>query len=175
MKQKHALRLMVLASVVSLAACQAPGENLKANVYQANQVNQAQNATVINILAVLPAKIEADNTQRKQVAQVAGGVLGAVAGGVIGSSVAGRHDQFGATVVGGAAGGVAGVAAGSLVPNTVLVDGVSLTYEVNGRTLNSAQVGQLCEYTPGKAVMVSTSPTETRIQPNATCPVANKS
>lgn len=156
------------AIALALAGCQAPGENLKPNVYRADQVNTAQGAKVVNILAVFPAQIEADNSQQKAAAQVAGGVLGAVGGGVIGSNIT-RQKTTGA-VLGAAGGGVAGTVAGSLVPDKVLVDGVSLTYEVDGQTLNSAQVGKQCEYVPGKAVVISTSPTETRIQPNATCP-----
>ena len=154
---------------VALAGCQTPGEDLKANVYRADQVNQAQVANVVNILAVMPAKIEADNTQQKKAAELAGGVVGAFAGGALGSNML-NHNKVGGALLGGAGGGVVGAGAGSLVPDKILVDGVSLTYEMKGRTLNSAQVGELCEYAPGKAVMVSTSPTEKRIQPNAQCP-----
>jgi len=153
-----------------LVGCQTPGENLKANVYRADQVNTAQEAKVVNILAVLPAKIEADNTQQKQAAQLAGGLLGAVAGGVAGSNMVSRNKVGGATL-GAVGGGTAGALAGSLVSDKVLVDGVSITYEYNGKTLNSAQVGQSCEYVPGKAVLISTGANETRIQANATCPV----
>jgi outer membrane lipoprotein SlyB len=60
------------------------------------------------------------------------------------------------------------------VPGTVLVGGVSITYEDEGQTFNSAQVGQICEYVPGKAIVVETGPGTTRIQPNATCPVQSK-
>lgn len=158
-----------LLLAASLAGCEAPGENLKANVYRPDQVNTAQSAMIANILAVMPAKIEADNTQQKQTAQIAGGLLGAVAGGVLGSDLS-RWNKVGGATVGAVGGGTAGALAGSLVPGKVLVDGVSLTYEMNGRTMNSAQVGRMCEYVPGKAVLVSTGPTETRIQPNATCP-----
>src|SRR6266567_1878949 len=88
-------RILVAVPLLALVGCQAPGENLRADVYQANQVNTAQNAMVANILAVMPARIEADNTQQKQVAQLAGGILGAVAGGVVGSNIAGRNKVAG--------------------------------------------------------------------------------
>jgi outer membrane lipoprotein SlyB len=156
-------------SGIALMGCQAPGENLKANVYRSDQVNTAQQATIANILAVLPAKIEADNAQQKQAAQLAGGLLGGIAGGVAGSHLA-SYNRVGGAALGAVGGGTVGVLAGSLVPDKVLVEGVSITYEINGMTLNSAQVGRLCEYVPGKAVVVSTGPTETRIQPNAVCP-----
>ncbi|MFA6095062.1 MAG: hypothetical protein WC757_04225 [Candidatus Paceibacterota bacterium] len=65
-----------------------------------------------------------------------------------------------------------GVAAGSLVADKVLVDGVSISYSQNEEMFSSAQVGKLCEFKPGTAIMISTSQSETRIQPNAVCPVA---
>lgn len=169
MTKAGTVKIISVLSAFALAGCQAPGENLKANVYRADQVNTAQAATIANILAVMPAKIEADNTQQKQVAQLAGGILGAAAGGVAGSNLFTRN-KVGGTALGAVGGGAVGAMAGSLVPDKILVEGVSITYEMNGRTLNSAQVGRNCEYAPGKAVLVSTSPIETRIQPNATCP-----
>jgi outer membrane lipoprotein SlyB len=81
-----------------------------------------------------------------------------------------RHNALATGTVGAVGGGAVGVAAGSLVPGQVLVDGVSITYTDHGGTFSSAQVGKTCEYVPGQAIMVSTSPTETRVQPNATCP-----
>lgn len=158
---------------VAVAGCQAPGANLQANVYRANQVNSRQDAKVINVLAVMPAKVEVDNTQAQKTAQIVGVLLGAAGGGVIGNKL-GNHSTAG-TAVGAVGGGAAGAAAGSLVPGKVLVDGVSITYEEQGKTFNSAQVGKLCEFVPGKAVVIATSPTETRIQPNSTCPADAKS
>ncbi len=46
------------------------------------------------------------------------------------------------------------------------VDGVQITFRVGDKHFNSAQVGQICEYRIGPALMVSTSPISTRIQPN---------
>ena len=51
-------------------------------------------------------------------------------------------------------------------PQNSLVDGVQLTFKMNGRIFNSAQVGQMCEFKYGPAIMTSTGPTSTRIQPN---------
>ena len=155
-----------------LAACQPPGENLQANVYRAGQVNQQQEAKVVSVLAVMPAKIEVSNEQAQKAAQVAGGILGVVGGAAIGNSFGGNRG--GNALLGGLAGGAAGASAGSLVPDKVLVDGVSITYVDHGRTLNSAQVGKMCEFAPGKAVVISTGPGETRIQPNTTCPLPQK-
>ena len=97
------------------------------------------------------------------------GIFGAAGGGLLGGGLA--HRNVLATGALGALGGAGvGAAVGSLVPGKVLVDGVSIAYEQNGQTFNSAQVGRRCEYAPGHAILVQTSPTSTRIQPNATCP-----
>jgi hypothetical protein len=88
----------------------------------------------------------------------------------LGAGFAAPHNALATGTVGAVAGGAVGAAAGSLVPGQVLVDGVSITYTDHGSTFSSAQVGRTCEYAPGQAIMVSTWPTETRIQPNHECP-----
>ncbi len=158
----------ITTTTLLLAGCQPPGANMQSNVYKEGQVNSVQEATVVTILAVMPAKVEADNSQQKKGAMLIGTLLGAVGGGVAGHQI--DHGNPNAVGLGAAGGGAVGAVAGSMVPDKVLVDGVSITYKYKKKTLNSAQVGRLCEYTPGKAVVISTSPTETRIQPNATCP-----
>lgn len=145
-------------SVLALTGC-ATGDNYKSNVYRGGQVNQAQSARTVQILAIMPAKVEIDNSQGKQAAMIGGAILGAVIGGVLGN-------QSRDTGAGIALGGVAGGAAGSMVSNTVLVEGVSLTYRDGNQTMNSAQVGKPCEYKIGMAVVISSAPGETRIQPN---------
>ncbi|WP_207003884.1 hypothetical protein [Trinickia mobilis] len=158
----------VVALMAGLAGCQTPGQEYGANVYNAGQVNTRQEAATVQILAVLPAKVQVSNAQNQRAAAIAGGVLGALAGGVAGANVGHYHQQN--TVLGAAGGGVAGAALGSLVPGTVLVDGVSIAYKQEGKVYNSAQVGQLCQFQPGTAIIVSSGPNETRIQPNAVCP-----
>jgi len=157
-----------LIACIAITGCSATGEQYQANVYKANQVNQVQKAKTVQILAVMPAKIEVDNTQGKQAAQMGGALLGAVLGAAAGNAA--THHKAEATAGGAVGGGVVGAAAGGLVNDKKLVDGVSLTYIDEGNTLNSAQVGKLCEFQPGTAVVISTSPTETRVQPNTTCP-----
>ena len=161
-------KIAAAAAIISLAGCAATGENLQANVYKAGQVNQTQEAKTVQILAVMPAKIEVDNAEQKKAAQVGGAILGAFLGAAAGG--ASKNNPGAATAGGAVAGAAVGGAAGSLVKDKVLVDGVSLTYVFKGKTLNSAQVGKACEFAPGMAVMISTSPTETRIQPNKECP-----
>ena len=158
----------VAFTLVAITACTPPGAEYQANVYKANQINQVQDAKVISVLVILPAKVEVPNTQAKQTAQVIGGVLGAVAGGVLGNTL-GNGNPVG-TAVGVAGGAGAGVAAGSLVSDKVLVDGVTLTYVENDKTLSSTQVGRVCEYKLGPSVLISTGPNETRVQPNSSCP-----
>jgi len=153
--------------VAALAACTTPGEENRADVYSANQVNTRQAAQVVSIIAVLPARVQVSNAQNQRAAQIGGGLAGLALGAGLGG---GLTHSAGVGALAGVGGAGAGVGAGSLVPGTVLVDGVSLTYEQNGQNFNSAQVGRVCEYSPGKAIMVQSSPTETRIQPNHACP-----
>ena len=120
---------------------------------------------MVTILSISPAKVEVSNEQAQQTAQVGGAVLGAVLGGVLGNNM-GSHNGL----AGGIVGGVAGAAAGSLVPGSTLVDGVTLGYSEGGNLLSSTQVGEMCQFEPGKALVISTQESETRIQPNAVCP-----
>jgi outer membrane lipoprotein SlyB len=164
--------LLVSASVC-LFGCQAPGANLQGNVYKAGQVNTTQDVKMVKIMAVLPAQVEADNSQQKKGAEVIGGILGAVGGGVAGNHIAGGGSKTAGTAVGAVGGGAGGALLGSLVSDTTLVQGVTLTYKLDGKLKSSTQVGQPCEYAVGMdAAIISTSPTETRIQPNTTCPSA---
>lgn len=157
----------VAMSALLVAGCSATGEKYASNVYTADKVNTQQEVKTIKILAVLPAKVEVDNSEAKQQAQIIGGVLGALAGGFAGN----RMDGGRGTLTGAAVGGTVGVAGGTLVKDKVLVDGVSIAYEQGSKTYNSAQVGRPCEFVPGTAVMITTEAKETRIQPNSVCPV----
>ncbi|RIZ70054.1 MAG: hypothetical protein D0530_08675 [Methylococcales bacterium] len=161
-------KIALLAVVSILSGCAATGANLQSNVYRAGQVNTAQAARSIKIITILPAKIEVDNSEQKKQAQVGGAILGALAGGLGGGfGGLGGLGTTGTTI----AGGAVGAAAGSLVSDKILVEGVSIAYSENGKMFTSAQVGRACEYRPGATIIISTSPTETRIQPNASCPV----
>ena len=158
---------IIILFAISLQGC-ATGANLESNVYQANQVNQRQDAEVVEILAVLPAKVQVSNEEARRLAQTGGALLGAIGGAAIGNNVQNRSAST--RLVGGVAGAGVGALAGSAVPGKVLIDGVSLTYVENGKTFNSAQVGKICEFKPGKAIVIAASPNETRIQSNSQCP-----
>src|SRR5690242_2765307 len=115
---------VLISATVLLSACAQPGANLVANVYQADQVNQRQEARVVNVLAVLPARVEVSNVENQRTAQLVGGLLGAGAGLAVGGGLSHRASGY---ALGGAGGAAAGVALASLVPGRVLVDGVSIT------------------------------------------------
>lgn len=172
-QNRLASTLACFGFALTLAGCETPGQDMKANVYLAEQVNSRQVAKVVTILAVMPAQVQVDNSENQRRAQIAGGLLGAVGGGLLGGGLA-SHNVLAVGTLGAAGGAGIGVAAGSMVAGKVLVEGVSITYDDHGQTFNSAQVGRICEYAPGHAVVVETSPTVTRIQSNATCPLANK-
>lgn len=163
---------VTVSSVIalSLAACATPGQDMKGNVFTADQVNSRQAAKVITIDGVMPAQIQADNSENQRRAQVLGGLLGAAGGGLLGGGLA-HHHRLGFGVLGAAGGAVAGSAAGSLVPDQVLVDGVTITYheDAAGSVFTSTQVGETCEFAPGQALLIEPSPTATRVQPNAQC------
>lgn len=167
MKLRYGL-ITVIGGALCLTACAQPGVQDEANVYQADQVNQSQNAKIITILSLSPARIEVSNTQNQRDAQIAGGLLGALGSGLLG----GELGTVGTGLGGAALGGIGGAAAGSLVNGKALVPGVTIGYTEDGQLHTSTEVGKMCEFQLGQALVVSTSPTETRVQPNSECPPA---
>lgn len=165
-------KITLTAALTSLllAGCASDGTLYRADTYSATSVNQAQQVRTVDILAVGAARIAVNNNTNRSDSSNIGMLLGAIAGAAIGS-----HNDTSAAILGGIAGGalgsVAGTAAGG--DRTSYVDGVQITFRYKDKIYNSAQVGQTCEFKPGMAVMISTTPTETRIQPNNPngCPV----
>ncbi|MGF6409566.1 glycine zipper 2TM domain-containing protein [Paraburkholderia sp. MM5482-R1] len=164
--------LACAATLALLAGCQATGEQYSASTYTTAQLNSRQEVKTVEIIAILPAKVQVDNAQGKQAAQIVGGLLGAIAGGAAATAAThgGHAIKQQNAILGVAGGAAAGAAAGSLVSDKVLVDGVQLTYKDAGKVFSSTQVGKACEFTQGIAEVVSTGPNETRVQPNAACP-----
>ncbi len=151
------------AVVAILAGCQANGDIYRSDVYSAGQVNQAQQVQTVQIIAIQPARVAVNNSTDRSTNQLLGTVIGGLIGGVIGHSI----DRGSGTTIGAIAGGALGAAGSSYAsPKDALVNGVQLTFKMNGRIFNSAQVGKMCEFKLGPAIMTSTSPTSTRIQPN---------
>ena len=147
-------KLLLPAMLVSAAlatGCASDGSLYRSDVYTAPMVNQAQEVKTVEIIAVVPARVAVTNSDNRTDARNVGMLLGAIAGAVIANQ--GSHstsNKIAGGLAGGAIGGLAGQAAGG------------------GRQelVNGAQVGQVCEFKTGTAIMVSPSPNETRIQPN---------
>ena len=119
----------------------------------------------VEIIAIQPARVAVNNQSDRNVSQMVGTALGGILGAVIGNQV--THHRDSGTAIGAIAGAALGAAGSSAAsPQNSLVDGVQLTFKMNGRIFNSAQVGQMCEFKYGPAIMTSTGPTNTRIQPN---------
>ena len=161
--KKFALAAAVAALVLS--GCANDGRYYRSDTYQASGVNQAQQVRTVEILAIGTARVAVSNSDNRSDAKAIGTIIGAIAGAAIGSH--NNHDTT-SRVLGGLAGGAVGNIAGGAVAGyrTSYVDGVQLTFRYNNKLYNSAQVGRICEFKPGLAVMISTTPTETRIQPN---------
>ncbi len=161
-------RELVLSTVIlfclTISACTTTGDKYRASSYRSTQVNQKQAAEVIEMIAILPAQVEVDNTEAQKKRQILGAILGAAGGAAIGNAVGGNN-----TAAGGLLGGAAGAVVASTTENTVLVEGVTLTFVQDSKTYSSSQVGRACEFKPGRAVMISMRADETRIQPNNSC------
>lgn len=158
--------LITSFAVLALAGCANDGTYYRSDTYYAQGVNQAQEVRTVEILSIGVAKVAVPNKESRGNAEKIGTVIGAIAGTAIGSH---NNHSTSSRVLGGLAGAAVGNIAGSAVAgnqSTTYVDGVQITFRYNNKLFNSAQVGQPCEYKLGPAIMVSTSPTETRIQPN---------
>lgn len=161
------IKLGMAAAVTAalLAGCATDGSIYRSDVYNAGQVNQMQEVKTVEIIAVQSARVAVSNTNDRTDARNVGMILGAIAGAAIGNH---NNHSTSARVMGGLAGGALGGLAGQSVggDRQELVNGVQITFRSGNKLYNSAQVGQVCEFKVGTAIMVSQSPTETRIQPN---------
>lgn len=153
------LTISILAGLL-LTACGNPASQYGANVYDSAAINNRQEVKFINILALEPAKVKVDNSKNQDTAAIAGAALGALLGST---------ESSGYALGGGLAGGVI---AGHLTDREVLVDGVNIIYMEDEQLLNSVQVGHLCAFSAGSALVVISRQNETRIQPNAATPCA---
>lgn len=163
MKAKLAISAALVAAL--LAGCATDGSMYRSDVYTAGQVNQMQEVRTVEIIAVQSARVAVGNTEDRTDARNIGMILGAIAGAAIGNH---NNHSTSSRVMGGLAGGALGSIAGQGVGGSrqELVNGVQITFRDGNKLYNSAQVGQVCEFKTGTAIMVSQSPTETRIQPN---------
>lgn len=156
--------IVALGLCISVSACVTAGQRERANVFSASDVNKRQETKLVEIINIETGKVEVDNKSEQQAAAFAGAVFGALLG-----AAAGRNSTYrGSAAIGGAG---AGAAFGSMAAGTTkLVDGVNLTYIENQQALSSVQVGKMCEFALGPALVVITEANETRVQPNSATP-----
>lgn len=160
------LPLTLLCAALIASGCAAnSGRQYRADVYNPAAVNRAQEVKTVEIIAIQPAQVVVDNSESRRDSQTVGAILGAIAGAAIGNH--GNHSTS-SRVMGGLAGGAVGGLAGSaLSDRQEYVNGVQLVYKLpDGRVMQSTQVGEMCEFRTGTAIMASGKAGETRIQPN---------
>lgn len=157
-------KLIQLSVLIILNGCNATEKNLHSTADKNHQDTTVKVAKSIQIITVLPAKIEADNYQ----AQFAASALSAATRGIGGRyGGVGTLGTMGTTIEGGTIGNSTGL----MAPDKVVVDGVSITYSDNQKIVTSSQTGKVCEFKPGPSIIDSTADVnEARILPNATCP-----
>ncbi len=168
MKSKSLISVLTLSALVALSGCaMEDGSRYRSDVYSANSVNRVQAVETIEIVYMAPAQVAVNVSRDRDQAKTVGMILGAIAGAAIGNH---GHHSTSSRVMGGLAGGALGNLAGGAVGDSTaqeFVDGVQLTYRgKDGRLYQSAQVGNLCEYRLGSAILVAPSQGESRIQPN---------
>ena len=161
------LPLTLLMSAVLVTGCAANGgHQYRADVYNPSAVNRAQEVRTVEIIAIQPAQVVVDNSDNRRDSQAVGAILGAIAGAAIGN-----HGNHSTSSVGQGtyyeAGAVGGIAGSALSDRQEYVNGVQLVYRLpDGRMMQSTQVGEMCEFRTGTAIMASGRSGETRIQPN---------
>lgn len=167
MTQKKFLIFALCGTMAVLSGCASDGNYYRSDVYSSSQVNQAQAVKTVELIAINPAQVAVNNDENTERGRVTGAILGAIAGAAIGNH---NNHSTSSRVLGGLAGGALGGLAGDAVAGatgTSYVDGVQLVYRTsNGRVYQSTQVGRICEYKLGTAIMASSYNGETRIQPN---------
>ncbi len=150
--------LSITLSIALLVACVDPATQHGANVFDTSDLNSRQEAKIINIVSLEQGKVKVDNRTNKEAAAV----FGAIAGALLGSTKDSGHAAGGA-LLGGAVGE-------GLVPSETLVDGVKILYSEGGQILTSVQIGKMCQFATGPALVVITRKNETRVQSNAATP-----
>jgi hypothetical protein len=157
-------KFLLMSALIIMYGCSAAEKNLNSTADKNPQDATVQTSKSIQIISVLPAKIEADNYQ----AQFATAALSAATRGIGGRyGGVGTLGTMGTTMEGGTIGNSTGL----MAPDKITVDGVSITYSDNNQLITSLQTGKVCEFRPGPSTLDSTSDfTKIQIQPNTTCP-----
>jgi hypothetical protein len=157
-------KFVLMLALIIMYGCSATEKNLNSTTGKNPQVTNVQTSKSIQIISVLPTKIETDNFQ----AQFAASALSAATRGISGQyGGVGSLGTMGTTIEGGTIGNSTGL----MAPDKITVNGVSITYSVNKEIVTSSQTGKACEFKPGPSILDSTADvTKIRILPNATCP-----
>lgn len=161
-----ALTILAVFLSVFITGC-AVNQSSDSNFYTADQANEQLESKLVTILLIMPAKLEVDNSQNAQTAKTAGAVGGALLGAFLGSN---HGNAGGGALIGGAAGGIGG----SMVSDKKVVEGVSVTYQINDEHFTAIQTGKVCQFKKGSTLLIIDKKGKSRVQPNATCPVETK-
>jgi len=155
-------KFFLMAVISLLSGCSTTSENMQSNSTVAGLGDTVQSPNPIKITAVTSIKLKADNAQ----AQFAAAQLAALTRGI-----GGRFGGVGSLGTAGTTidGGTLGNSTGLMIPDKVLVDGVSITYLANEKMFTTAQPGRACDFQPGSATLLSDGDNETRVQSNARC------
>ena len=166
--KKRFLLASVLATTVALTGCVSDGGNrYRSDVYSVNNVNRVQRVETITIQSVTPAQIALPRNEGQDRSEITGTIIGAIAGAAIGNH---GHHSTSSRVMGGIAGAALGNLAGNAIGGQVssdYADGVQITWRgKDGNLYQSAQVGRLCEFKVGPALLVAPNSGDARVQPN---------
>ena len=162
---KKLMMPVLLGAAVILSGCTADGSLYRSDTFSTQEVNRLQQVKLVEIVELAPARIKVNNRNERRESAEYGALLGAVAGVAIGRKAG--HSST-SKVIGGLTGAAVGSMAGKQLSgkDQHIVDGVQITFNYEGKTYSSTQVGLICEYRLGPARLVAATATETRIQPN---------
>ncbi len=155
---------LCLIAAIALCGCATPQDRYGGDVYDASETNRMRQSDRIEIVDVLPAKINVERSEGNT-GKILGGVAGGTTGAVIGHKL-GKHSssrRLAETV------GLVGAGAGDAIQNSQkTVQGSNIIYKLNGKEYSSVQADPPCRFRRGKALLIHTG-SETRVQPNSGC------
>ena len=160
---------LCLIAAITLCGCATPQDRYGGDVYDASETNRMRQSDRIEIVDVLPAKINVERSEGNT-GKILGGVAGGTTGAVIGHKL-GKHSNSRrlAETVGLVGGAVVGAVAGDAIQNSQkTVQGSNIIYKLNGKEYSSVQADPPCRFRRGKAKLIHIG-NETRVQPNSGC------
>ena len=160
---------LCLIAAIALCGCATPQDRYGGDVYDASETNRMRQSDRIEIVDVLPAKINVERSEGNT-GKILGGVAGGTTGAIIGHKL-GKHSSSRrlAETVGLIGGAAVGALAGDAIQNSQkTVQGSNIIYKLNGKEYSSVQADPPCRFKRGKALLIHTG-SETRVQPNSGC------